>query len=378
VRHFDPSSLYTGTIAVVVAVVFWTYYGALLFLLGGELAQAVELRRLELAALDRKFTAERAAALKRTGATPTSTGTTPHTEAPPRLIASHNAVSMSSSSVIDLRSDTVTRPTPAMRRAMADAEVGDDERDGDPTTRRLEAVVAERLGKEAARFFPSGTMANQAAIWALTEPGTEIYADADSHIVQWEMAGAAALSGVQVRFVRGALPSIRAADLRAAIHHPSGGAADPSLVCVENTHNGGGGAVTPLPALRDLRDAANDLGVPMHLDGARLWNASAASGTSLAEFAACADTVMVSFTKALGAPSDRHSPVLPTSLREPRVHEGASVETCVRAGSSPRLRCMASSITSTASPRITKPHVISPAWSTASTARRSCRLTRTS
>ena len=209
---------------------------------------------------------------------------------------------MSSSSVIDLRSDTVTRPTLAMRRAMAEAEVGDDERDGDPTTQRLEAVVAERLGKEAARFFPSGTMANQAAIWALTEPGTEIYADANSHIVQWEMAGAAALSGVQVRFVSGALPAIRAADLRAAIHHPSGGAADPSLVCVENTHNGGGGTVTPLPELKELRQAATDLGVPMHLDGARLWNASAATGTSLAEFAACADTVMVSFTKALGAP----------------------------------------------------------------------------
>lgn len=209
---------------------------------------------------------------------------------------------MTSSTAIDLRSDTVTRPTAAMRRAMAEAEVGDDERDGDPTTRRLEAVVAELLGKESARFFPSGTMANQAAIWALTRPGTEIYADADSHIMQWEMAGAAGLSGVQIRPVRGALPAIRAADLRAAIHFPSGGAADASLVCVENTHNGGGGAVTPLDELRALQAVAHELQVPMHLDGARLWNASAATGTSLAEFAACADTVMVSFTKALGAP----------------------------------------------------------------------------
>ena len=207
-----------------------------------------------------------------------------------------------SSLFIDLRSDTVTRPTPAMRRAMAEAEVGDDERDGDPTTRRLEAVVAERLGKEAARFFPSGTMANQAAIWAHTTHGTEIYADADSHIVQWEMAAAAGLCGVQVRFVRGAGPAIRAADLRAAIHHPSGGAADPSLVCVENTHNGGGGTITPLSELREIREVARQLKVPMHLDGARLWNASIASGTSLADFASCADTVMVSFTKALGAP----------------------------------------------------------------------------
>jgi threonine aldolase len=209
---------------------------------------------------------------------------------------------MTSTAAIDLRSDTVTRPTAAMRRAMADAEVGDDERDGDPTTGRLESVVAERLGKEACRFFPSGTMANQAAIWALTTPGTEIYADANSHIVQWEMAGAAALSGVQIRTVHGAGLAMRAADLRAAIHFPSGGAADASLVCVENTHNGGGGAVTPLAALRELNDVARELRLPMHLDGARLWNASAASGTSLADFAACTDTVMVSFTKALGAP----------------------------------------------------------------------------
>src|SRR4051812_13995798 len=102
------------------------------------------------------------------------------------------------SPLVDLRSDTVTRPTPAMRRAMAEAEVGDDVLDGDPTTRRLETRVAELLGKEAGLFFPSGTMANQAAIWVHTSPGTEVLLDANAHIINWEMAGAAALSGVQV------------------------------------------------------------------------------------------------------------------------------------------------------------------------------------
>lgn len=208
----------------------------------------------------------------------------------------------SSSPLIDLRSDTVTRPTPAMRRAMADAEVGDDVIDGDPTTRRLEAMVAERLGKDAALFFPTGTMANQAAIWLHSTPGTEIFVDADSHIVQWEMAGAAALCGVQLRTVSGALPVIRAHDLAATIRFPSSSATEASLVCLENTHNGAGGAVTPLPELQALRDVARAQKLPVHLDGARLWNASAATGTSLADFAACADTVMVSFSKGLGAP----------------------------------------------------------------------------
>lgn len=108
-------------------------------------------------------------------------------------------VSSTAQVLLDLRSDTVTKPTPAMRRAMADAEVGDDVLEGDPTTRRLEAVVAERLGKEAALFFPSGSMANQAAIWVHTTPGTEILVDADAHIFHWEIAAAAGLCGVQCR-----------------------------------------------------------------------------------------------------------------------------------------------------------------------------------
>ncbi len=204
--------------------------------------------------------------------------------------------------LIDLRSDTVTQPTAAMRRAMADAEVGDDVLDGDPTTRRLEALTAELLGKEQALFFPSGTMANQAAIWLHCAPGTEIFVDSDSHIVQWEMAGAAALCGVQVRTVKGSGLTMQADDLTRALRLPSDSATDASLVCVENTHNGAGGTLTSVNQLRALRDVATRAKLPVHLDGARLWNATAATGTSLAEFAACVDTVMVSFSKGLGAP----------------------------------------------------------------------------
>ena len=203
---------------------------------------------------------------------------------------------------IDLRSDTVTRPTPAMRRAMAEAEVGDDVLEGDPTTRRFEAMVAERLGKEAALFFPSGTMANQAAIWVHTRPGTELLVDADAHIVHWEMAGVAALCGVQCRMVRGPGPVMQAADLTATLRMPSPHAPEASLVCLENTHNGAGGMVTSLEGLRALEAVARAAALPVHLDGARLWNAAVATGESPAALAACADSVMVSFSKGLGAP----------------------------------------------------------------------------
>lgn len=203
---------------------------------------------------------------------------------------------------IDLRSDTVTRPTAGMRRAMADAEVGDDVLDGDPTARRLEAMVAERLGKERALFFPTGTMANQAAIWVLSSPGTELLIDANAHIVEWEMAGVAALAGVQIRHVRTRGSTVQASDLTPYTIVTDPEAAQPSLVSVENTHNTAGGVVTPLAELRAIGDTAHAANLAFHLDGARLWNASAATGTSLADFAACADTVMVSFSKGLGAP----------------------------------------------------------------------------
>lgn len=206
--------------------------------------------------------------------------------------------------MIDLRSDTVTRPTPAMRQAMAEAEVGDDVLDGDPSVRRLEERVAAMLGKESGLFFPSGTMANQTGLAVHSQPGTEALLDANAHIIHWEMAGAAALWGVQVRGVppgEGRLV-MGADDLARMIRPTSIHAPAASVVCFENTHNGAGGKITPLDELRALRDVARSHGLPVHMDGARLWNASVASGTSLADFATCADTVMLSFSKGLGCP----------------------------------------------------------------------------
>ncbi|HEX8725080.1 MAG TPA: GntG family PLP-dependent aldolase [Gemmatimonadaceae bacterium] len=203
---------------------------------------------------------------------------------------------------IDLRSDTVTRPSPEMRRAMADAEVGDDERDGDPTTLRLERRVAELLGKERALFFPSGVMANQAAVNLHTRPGTEVILDHDAHIIHWEMAGVAGLSGAQIRPVLPTGIVATADDMRRYVRPRARHMTSPSLVCVENTHNGAGGKVLSLGDMRAIRSFANELGVPVHLDGARLWNASLAAGVPLEDFAATADTVMVAFSKGLGAP----------------------------------------------------------------------------
>lgn len=206
------------------------------------------------------------------------------------------------STIIDLRSDTVTKPTPAMRRAMAEAEVGDDVLDGDPTVRALEERVAGLLGKDRALFFPSGTMANQTGVWLLSRRGTEILLDAEAHLIHWEIAGLAALCGVQPRPVRGKGLVFDADDLRAHIRPPSPHAPKPSLVCVENTHNGAGGKVTALTALQAIREVAHEHHLPVHMDGARLWNASVATGTEMSAFARCADTVMVSFSKGLGAP----------------------------------------------------------------------------
>src|SRR5829696_8369577 len=203
-----------------------------------------------------------------------------------------------SASTIDLRSDTVTRPTPAMRRAMAEAEVGDDVLDGDPTVRRLEARVASLLGKEAGLFFPSGTMANQVAVWVHTTPGTEVLLDAGAHIVNWEMAGAAALAGVQVRpVVPGDGRAVASAlDLERALRPRSPHAPLATLICVENTHNGAGGMISTVTELAAMRAVADEARLPVHMDGARLWNAHLATGTPLADFARTADTVMLSFS----------------------------------------------------------------------------------
>jgi threonine aldolase len=203
---------------------------------------------------------------------------------------------------IDLRSDTVTKPTPAMRAAMAAADVGDDERDGDPTTRRLEERVAALLGKEDALFFPSGVMANQAAIWIHSPRGTEVLLDVDAHIVHSEIAATAVMSGAQVLTVVPTGSVMSAQDLRRAFRPRSRYYPAPSLVCVENTHNGAGGKITDIVELRAIRAAAAEQGLPVHMDGARLWNASIATGLPLSEIADEADTVMVAFSKGLGAP----------------------------------------------------------------------------
>ncbi|HEX6806428.1 MAG TPA: GntG family PLP-dependent aldolase [Gemmatimonadaceae bacterium] len=203
---------------------------------------------------------------------------------------------------IDLRSDTVTHPTAAMRHAIATAEIGDDVLDGDPTVKKLEARIATMLGKEAALFFPSGTMANQTGVWLLSRPGTEVLLGTGSHVMMYEAGAAAALCGAQVRPVQGKGLVMDAESLRAAIRPYTPYTLSASLVCIENTHNGAGGVITPLNEMRAIRDVAREHSLGIHLDGARLWNAHVASGTPLADFAACADTVMVSFSKGLGCP----------------------------------------------------------------------------
>jgi threonine aldolase len=203
---------------------------------------------------------------------------------------------------VDLRSDTVTRPTPAMRLAMAEAEVGDDVFGDDPTVIALERRVATLAGKEAALYVPSGTMGNQLAVHVLTHPADEVLLEADSHIYVYEQGGIAANSGCLAHPVageRGVLPlEAIVAALRAEDDH----VARVSLVCAENTHNRAGGAIVPLERLRALAALARERGLRVHLDGARLWNASVATGIPVAEWAACADTVMMCFSKALGAP----------------------------------------------------------------------------
>lgn len=204
--------------------------------------------------------------------------------------------------IVDLRSDTVTKPTAAMRQAMAAAEVGDDVLGDDPTVQALECRTAELLGKEAALFVPSGTMANQLAIRCHTQPGDELLLDANAHIFWYEAGASAALSGVQCRLLPGVSGIFTADDVRAALRPPDVHAAPARLVAVENTHNRGGGSVWPLVRIAEVCRAAHEVGLLTHLDGARLWNAAIASGVAEAEYARHFDSVSVCFSKGLGAP----------------------------------------------------------------------------
>lgn len=203
---------------------------------------------------------------------------------------------------IDLRSDTVTRPSPGMREAMAAAPVGDDQYGEDPSVNLLQERIAELLGKEAALFLPSGTMANQIGLKVLTRPGDEVVLGQEAHIVWHESGAGAANSGVQFTPVgKGGL--FTAADLRAAWKPPGHIVYPPTtLVAVENTHNRGGGVVFPPADAEAVCAAARALGVASYLDGARLFNAAAASGHTLAELAAPFDLVSVALSKGLGCP----------------------------------------------------------------------------
>ncbi len=204
--------------------------------------------------------------------------------------------------IVDLRSDTLTTPTPQMRRAMADAEVGDDVYAEDPTINTLEAEVAALFGHEAALFVPSGTMGNQIALRTLVPPGSELICDADAHVVTYEHGAAAAHGGISTRTwptVRGLFDVDTVTSMvRSGRWHDVATRA----IAVENTHNRGGGTIQPLDRLRLLRARADELGVPVHCDGARIWNAHVATGIPLAEYGGLFDTLSVCLSKGLGAP----------------------------------------------------------------------------
>ncbi|MGH7131573.1 MAG: threonine aldolase family protein [Phycisphaerales bacterium] len=203
---------------------------------------------------------------------------------------------------IDLRSDTVTRPTPAMRRAMAEAEVGDDVLGDDPTVIRLQERIATIMGKEAACFVPSGTMANQTAIRAHTEPGDALIAHADSHIIHYETGAPAALSGVMVSAALGPRGLFDADQVDALVKPDSHHFARSRLLVIENTQNRGGGAVWPMDQIQRVVGRARHYNLRCHLDGARVWNASVATGIKPADYAKHFDTVSCCFSKGLGAP----------------------------------------------------------------------------
>lgn len=209
---------------------------------------------------------------------------------------------MGSDSVVDLRSDTVTRPTPEMRRVIAEAEVGDDVLGDDPTVIRLQEKVARLFEKEAAVFVPSGSMANQTAIRALTEPGDEIIAHCDSHFYHYESGAPFALSGCSLRPLPGERGLFDAEQVRAAIRPTESHFAQSRLIVIENTHNRGGGSIWPLERIRQIAEVARERGLRMHLDGARLMNACVATGIAPAEYARPFDTVATCFSKGLGAP----------------------------------------------------------------------------
>ena len=205
--------------------------------------------------------------------------------------------------MIDLRSDTVSKPSPEMRRAMAEAEVGDDVFGEDPSVNRLQEMAAQVLGKEAALYVPSGTMANQISVKVHTQPGDEVIMERTSHPFNSESGGLAALSGVQVNLLDGQRGALAAEQVARVIRHGNDVHNAPTrLVSLENTHNRGGGAVYPIDRIREIHDVAHAEGIAMHLDGARLLNASVASGLPAPEITQYFDSCTLCLSKGLGAP----------------------------------------------------------------------------
>jgi len=205
--------------------------------------------------------------------------------------------------VIDLRSDTVTQPTEGMRRAIAEAAVGDEQKREDPTVLELERRVAELLGHEDAVFLPTATMANQIALRLLSRPGDVLLAERTSHVVIYEYGGPAVHAGLMVHGLSGRSGRVTAEELRAAVPERTKAADQaPALVSLENTHNSAGGRVWPLSELSKTVSTARELGLAVHLDGARLLNAAVALGCAPSEIAACADTVTLCLSKGLGCP----------------------------------------------------------------------------
>ncbi|MBI3586161.1 MAG: aminotransferase class I/II-fold pyridoxal phosphate-dependent enzyme [Ignavibacteriales bacterium] len=206
------------------------------------------------------------------------------------------------SAIIDLRSDTVTRPTAAMRQAMAQAEVGDDVFGEDPTVNKLQTKVAELLGKPASLFTPTGVMANQLALKCHTQPGDEVIVEEASHIFNYETAAPSILSNVQLHTIKGTRGILRVEQLGPAVRSNAYYMQRTSLICLENTHNSGGGTIYPLDEIKSISAFAKTRGISLHLDGARLWNVWAATGIHPKEYAQYFDSVAVCFSKGLGAP----------------------------------------------------------------------------
>lgn len=204
--------------------------------------------------------------------------------------------------LIDLRSDTVTKPSKAMRQAIAEAEVGDDVFEDDPTVKKLEEMVAELLGKEKALFVPSGTMANEVAIKSWTKPGDEVILEEDSHIYNYEVGAPSVLCGVQLNALKGKRGVLTAQQILDHIRPQDIHIPPTTLICLENTHNRAGGTIYPIEEIKKIRKATKPFGIKMHLDGARLWNATIATGIPLDKYARYFDSVSVCLSKGLGAP----------------------------------------------------------------------------